>query len=154
MLLPKTIHPPTKSLNPLPNKYKNDKKFDQMGHRYLYWASILGRQDLVLSLIQFNYSPFQLSYKGRNSVHAAAFHGHLHLLQLYFEADITKRQLNQIGGMQRAVNLMTEERPETALHIAIQRGEQEVVNYLHKLGANPEIHNFRNLTAFETTRDG
>lgn len=32
-------------------KYKNDKRFDLMGHRYLYWASIMGREDLAISLI-------------------------------------------------------------------------------------------------------
>lgn len=64
-----------------------------MGHRYLYWASIIGRQDLVSSLISFNLSPFIRSYKGRNAVHAATFHGHLHLLKLFFESDFSKLYL-------------------------------------------------------------
>jgi anoctamin-10 len=95
--------------------------YAKMGLRYLYWASILGREDLVFSLIQFNFSPFLVSYKGRNAVHAAAFHAHLHLLKLFFESDLSKRFLNRFGSIEKVVNLMTEQRPETALHIAIQR---------------------------------
>lgn len=64
-----------------------------MGHRYLYWAAIMGREDLVCSLINFNLSPFTRSYKGRNAVHAATFHGHLNLLKLFFENDFSKRYL-------------------------------------------------------------
>lgn len=48
-----------------------------------------------------------MSYKGRNSVHAAAYHGHLHLLKLFFESEITKTLLKHVGGIKKAVNLMT-----------------------------------------------
>lgn len=52
------------------------KKYEKMGLRYLFWASVLGNKDLVGSLLQFNFSPFEESYKGRNAIHAAAYHGH------------------------------------------------------------------------------
>jgi ankyrin repeat protein len=70
--------------NKLPVKQSVQEK---MGLRYLYWASILGREDLVSSLIQLNFSPFRASYKGRTAVHAASYKGHLHLLKLFFESD-------------------------------------------------------------------
>jgi ankyrin repeat protein len=78
-------------VNRILKKYKSDKRFDLMGHRYLYWASVMGREDIAISLIHYQYSPFVMSYKGRNSVHAAAFHNHLHLLRLFFESEITRK---------------------------------------------------------------
>ena len=74
----------------------------------MYCAAIMGREDLIISLIHYNYSPFVLSYKGRNAVHAAAYHNHIALIRLFFESEITKKMINSIGGIQKAVNLMTE----------------------------------------------
>ncbi len=61
-----------------------------MGHRYLYWGSVIGNKELICSLMNYNLSPFVRSYKGRNAVHSATYHGHLHLLKIYFESEASK----------------------------------------------------------------
>jgi ankyrin repeat protein len=90
------------------NNYKEEKLFLAMGHRYLYWAAVIGREDLVCSLMSFNLSPFTRSYKGRNAVHAATYQGNLNLLKIFFDNDISKRHVFQLGGITTAVNMMTE----------------------------------------------
>lgn len=83
-------------------------KYEKMGSRYLFWASILGNVDLVESLLQFNFSPFEVSYKGRSAVHAATYNGHLPLLRLFFESDMT---INKRTSLDKAINMMTSEDP-------------------------------------------
>jgi anoctamin-10 len=69
---------------------------------YLFWASVLGREDLVKPLLDKQFSPFTCSYKGRNAVHAAAYNGHMNLIKIFF-AD--KQNIKKL------VNIMTIERP-------------------------------------------
>lgn len=70
--------------------------------------------------MKYKFSPFKASYRGRNAVHAASYHGHLHLLKLFFEAEY----LADKKSIKKTVNLMTLEKPQTALHIAVERGHE------------------------------
>ena len=68
---------------------------------------ITGDEDIVTILIEYGYSPFLSSFKGRNAVHAAAYHGHINLLKLFFEGEVTKKMINNSGGVKKCVNIMT-----------------------------------------------
>lgn len=83
-------------VTPVPRKSgkKDSKSYETVGLRYLFWASILGREDLATALLKFSFSPFLPSYRGRNAVHAAAYHGHLHLLKLYLEGDFVDKKVS------------------------------------------------------------
>lgn len=77
-----------------------------MGLRYLFWASTLGRLDLVEPLIRCRYSPFEPSYKGRNALHAAVYHNRKELVEYYLESENVKEF--RVGNV---INRMTKVKP-------------------------------------------
>ncbi|CAD8137640.1 unnamed protein product [Paramecium pentaurelia] len=124
------------------------RKYETVGLNYLFWASVLGDLELVKPLLKQQFSPFAPSYKGRNAVHAAAYHGHDKLIELFFESENQNKKFN----VKKFVNIMTIEKPQSALHIAVEQGHEKVVRYLIKIGADHHLYNFRNQTAFASSR--
>ena len=72
----------------------------------MFWASTLGRLDLVVPLINFRYSPFEPSYKGRNALHAAVYHNRIELVEYYLESDAVKEFRTE-----NVINKMTKDKP-------------------------------------------
>ncbi|CAK71954.1 unnamed protein product (macronuclear) [Paramecium tetraurelia] len=126
---------------------KSTQQLTQVGLRYLFWASTQGRLDLVRPLLKCKYSPFEPSYRGRNALHAAVYHNRLELVQFYLESDESR-----IFRKENVINLMTKDKPQTALHIAVERGHIEIAKILIKKGADPNYYNFRNHRAFDQSR--
>lgn len=95
-------------------------------------------------LIRCKYSPFEPSYKGRNALHAAVYHNRKELVEYYLESESVKefREGN-------VINRMTKVKPQTALHVAVERGHIDIVKTLIKKGADPNYYNFRNHRAFD-----
>ncbi|CAD8136075.1 unnamed protein product [Paramecium octaurelia] len=132
------------------NCQKMDRKiYESVGLNYLFWASVLGDEDLVIPFLKQQFSAFAPSYKGRNAVHAATYQGHEKLVHLFFEQSYSENKKIQ---SKKLVNLMTIEKPQTALHIAVEQRHENIVNYLIKLGADHNIYNFRNQAAFASSR--
>ncbi|CAD8171725.1 unnamed protein product [Paramecium pentaurelia] len=136
-----------KKLNKHSLNLKSTKQLAQVGLRYLFWASTQGRLDLVKPLLKCKYSPFEPSYKGRNALHAAVYHNRLELVVFYLESEESK-----IFRIDNVINLMTKDKPQTALHIAVERGHIEIAKILIKKGADPNYYNFRNHRAFDQSR--
>ncbi|CAD8077580.1 unnamed protein product [Paramecium primaurelia] len=126
---------------------KSSKQLAQVGLRYLFWASTLGRLDLVEPLINYRYSPFEPSYKGRNALHAAVYHNRKELVEYYLESEAVKEFRTE-----NVINRMTKDKPQTALHVAVERGHIDIVKTLIKKGADPNQYNFRNQRAFDQSR--
>ncbi|CAD8086171.1 unnamed protein product [Paramecium sonneborni] len=126
---------------------KSTKQLAQVGLRYLFWASTLGRLDLVKPLINCRYSPFEPSYKGRNALHAAVYNNRKELVEYYLESESVKE-----FRIDNVINRMTKDKPQTALHVAVERGHIDIVKALIKKGADPNLYNFRNQKAFDQSR--
>ena len=101
-------------------------------------------------------SPFKIVYKQRNCVHAACFHGRLEMLKLFFDSDfyfkrgfICRRKILMTSKQKiEVVNNVTGKRINSPLHLAVERNNDKIINYLLKQGAKIDLYNARGLNPF------
>lgn len=96
-----------------------------LGIRPLYRAAVLGRDDVVKSLLAAGASPAVATDRGSLPLHAAAQHGHLEITQMLVAAQADLNAGNEDG--------------QTALHLAARFKKADIVNALLAKGAKATV---------------
>jgi len=100
------------------------KSFDKYGMRYLQYASLKGRLDVVEFLVGKGFNKDAKDDFGKSPLHYAAEYGKLDVVKFLVGKGCEKNEKDQFGS--------------TPLHLAVLHGELNVVEFLIENGCNKE----------------
>ncbi|CAD8120523.1 unnamed protein product [Paramecium sonneborni] len=132
--------------------------------RLQYWSACQGNTDFFIYFLRRKCNPFVNVYQGFNCLHIAAFKGKPKILKIILENDYeyydyseegnqkNKKQLKeQIFDKKQCINILTDQNPSNALHLAIEQEKYHCMKTLILHGVSVETVNSRCLKPFELT---
>ncbi|CAD8206420.1 unnamed protein product [Paramecium octaurelia] len=132
--------------------------------RLQYWSARQGNTEFLIYFLKRRCNPFLNVYQGFNCLHIAAFKGKLKILKILLEAEYeyydysgesnhkNKKQLkDQIFNKKECINILTDQNPSNALHLAIEQEKYKCMKTLILHGVSVDTVNSRCLKPFELT---
>ncbi|CAD8185858.1 unnamed protein product [Paramecium octaurelia] len=132
--------------------------------RLQYWSASQGNTEFFIYFLKRKCNPFLNVYQGFNCLHVAAFKGKLKILKIILENDYeyydysgdgnhkNKKSLkDQIFDKKECINILTDQNPSNALHLAIEQEKYGCMKTLILHGVSVETVNSRCLKPFELT---
>ncbi|CAD8119184.1 unnamed protein product [Paramecium sonneborni] len=132
--------------------------------RLQYWSASQGNTEFFIYFLRRKCNPFVNVYQGFNCLHIAAFKGKPKILKIILENDYeyydysgegnqkNKKQLkDQIFDKKECINILTDQNPSNALHLAIEQEKYHCMKTLILHGISVDTVNSRCLKPFELT---
>ncbi|CAD8098030.1 unnamed protein product [Paramecium sonneborni] len=132
--------------------------------RLQYWSARQGNQEFFIYFLQRKCNPFLNVYQGFNCLHIAAYKGKPKILKTILENDyeyydssevLNKKRKKDIKNLKfnkkECINILTDQNPSNALHLAIEQEKYHCMKTLISHGISVDAVNSRCLKPFELT---
>ncbi|CAK71370.1 unnamed protein product (macronuclear) [Paramecium tetraurelia] len=142
--------------------------------RLQFWSARIESAEFFVYFLKQKCNPFLIQYQGFNCLHIAANKGKYQILKHILESDYEYQELKDLLKLHRSItqgqftktyvkkdifnkveafNIMTDQNPSNALHLAIEINNFECMKILVEHGVSMDVLNHRCLMPIELTFD-